>query len=145
MMGTFMKRTVSLIIVVVIALAALLYFFRIDIYRTTVANVEIAPIGPMIINGRRYNTTVQNIHIHEDEGGIAFIYLAKRRSTFWYQSHYCYIARISVIESDETHCAVEFTDSSDYSIGDAVIVAIDKDLSHGKDVYVSTYVSSSPD
>ena len=40
----------------------------------------------------------------------------KRRSTFWYQSYYCYIAGISIVDSDGMHSAVEFSDDSDYTV-----------------------------
>ncbi len=131
-----MKNIILIIAFVLIIISILsLYIFRTDIYRVIVPNVEITEIGPMFINGKKYEMTVLNDFIHKNDEGMSYVFLAKTHASFWYLSNYCYIAQIKIIEQDNTHSAIIFPDA-DYQNNDKIIIKYSYSLIHGKDIFI---------
>lgn len=129
------KRLKILLFALIILAFIMLYFFRIDIYQAIVPNVEITAIGPMFIDGKKYDMTVHNNYIHKKEDDTNYVLLVKDYSAFWYVSNYCFVAEVKIIAQNDMYSAIGFP-NNDYKNGDRLITIYNKCLTHGQDVYV---------
>ena len=130
-----MKKNVLILIFAILIIFLIVFcIFRLDIYKAITPNVETTSIGPMFLDGIKYDIAVQNDHIHKTNDGFTYVLLAKRRVTFWYSSNYCHISEIKIIAQNNTHSAIEFV--GDYTEGDELIVKFEDNLTNGQDIYI---------
>jgi hypothetical protein len=130
------KYILSATIILILTAVILLYSFRTEIYKSFTVNVKTTWVGgPILIDGKMYEKSVQSKYIHTREDGGSYIILLKRRGTFWYASNYCYFADVNILSDNDMYSALEILD--DYKTGDEIIIFYDGKLTHGQDVYVA--------